>query len=147
MTDRQEDRWLTVEQVADRFQVVPETVRRWIRNGVLPALDMGGPKAGYRIRESAIEEFVAKRYGPIQIRWVLEGENREIDLVASISQLREMIADTLQRQSPGTSRATVTLRLSKLLSAHSVGSSEPVPWISQDPHQWIVYRKPDDAEQ
>lgn len=65
MTDRNEERWLTVEEVATRLQVSQETVRRWIRAGHLPVLDLGGPKAGYRIREDALEAFVSARYGPV----------------------------------------------------------------------------------
>lgn len=65
MTDRPEDQWLTVEDVATRLRVSQETVRRWIRAGQLPVLELGGPKAGYRIREDALGEFVAKRYGPV----------------------------------------------------------------------------------
>lgn len=65
MTDRREERWLTVEEVATRLQVSQETVRRWIRGSQLPVLELGGPKTGYRIREDALEAFVAERYGPI----------------------------------------------------------------------------------
>jgi excisionase family DNA binding protein len=65
MSEQREVRWLTVEDVATQLQVSQETVRRWIRSGRLPVLDLGGPKAGYRIREDALEAFVAERYGPI----------------------------------------------------------------------------------
>ncbi len=59
-----EVRWLTVEDVATQLQVSTETVRRWIRSGQLPVLDLGGPKAGYRIRGDALAAFLAERYGP-----------------------------------------------------------------------------------
>lgn len=65
MLDQQGPRWLTVEDVATRLQVSQETVRRWIRAGQLAVLDLGGPKAGYRIREDALEAFVDERYGPV----------------------------------------------------------------------------------
>ena len=55
--------WLTVDEVAAEFRVNIETVRRWIRAGDLPALDLGGPRAGYRIRRTALDEFIEKRYG------------------------------------------------------------------------------------
>lgn len=64
--DREE--WLTVEEVADFFRVNPETVRRWIRAGELPVLDLGGPRAGYRIRRSDLASFTESRYGVIGIR-------------------------------------------------------------------------------
>ncbi|MGH2496723.1 MAG: helix-turn-helix domain-containing protein [Ktedonobacteraceae bacterium] len=33
---------LTVEDVAQRLQIKPDTVRRWIRTGKLPAIELGG---------------------------------------------------------------------------------------------------------
>ncbi len=59
------EEWLTVPQVAERLGVSEETVRRWIRAGELPVLDLGGPKAGYRIREADLEEFLQGRYGRV----------------------------------------------------------------------------------
>ena len=57
--------WLTVEQVAELLQINAETVRRWIRGGELPVLDIGGPKAGYRIRRDALDAYISSRYGPV----------------------------------------------------------------------------------
>lgn len=51
-------RWLTVRDVAESLKVHEETVRRWIRRGDLVALDLGGPRAGYRIRPSDLNEFI-----------------------------------------------------------------------------------------
>lgn len=53
-----DDKMLTVQQVADRIQVNPETVRNWIRNGELDALDIGGE---YRIAPSDLEDFIQRR--------------------------------------------------------------------------------------
>jgi excisionase family DNA binding protein len=58
--------WLTVAQVAERLQVSQETVRRWIRDGQLPVLELGGLKAGYRIREDDLAVFIEERYGPLK---------------------------------------------------------------------------------
>lgn len=55
-----EHRVLTVQQVADRLQVNVETVRRLLRSGDLPGWRIGG-RAGYRIFESHLEEFLDKR--------------------------------------------------------------------------------------
>ncbi len=55
--------WLTVDEVAAEFRVNIETVRRWIRAGELHALDLGGPRAGYRIKRADLDAFVSKRYG------------------------------------------------------------------------------------
>ena len=55
--------WLTVEEIAAKMKVSEETVRRWIRAKKLPVLDLGGPRAGYRIRPSDLQTFLANRYG------------------------------------------------------------------------------------
>ena len=65
MSEQQPREWLTVQQVAEEFQVIEETVRRWIRAGDLPVLDLGGPRAGYRIRRSDLDAFIQQRYGPV----------------------------------------------------------------------------------
>jgi excisionase family DNA binding protein len=59
------EQWLTVPEVAERLRVSQETVRRWIRASQLPVLDLGGPKAGYRIREADLDAFLAERYGMV----------------------------------------------------------------------------------
>lgn len=53
----QEDRWLTVAQVAEDLQVHEETVRRWLRQGRLEGQNFSG-RTGYRIRASAVEKFM-----------------------------------------------------------------------------------------
>jgi len=63
MAQVERDEWLTVQEVAEEFRVNEETVRSWIRAGDLPVLDLGGPRAGYRIRRSALDEFTERRYG------------------------------------------------------------------------------------
>ncbi len=53
----QQDRWLTVAQVAEELQVHEETVRRWLRQGRLEGHNFSG-RTGYRIRESAVSAFM-----------------------------------------------------------------------------------------
>ncbi len=53
------EQWLTVNQIAERLQVHPETVRRWLRDGRLQGRNFGG-KSGYRVREEDLEEFLAQ---------------------------------------------------------------------------------------
>ncbi len=65
MTGIAKEDWLTVPTVAERLGVSQETVRRWIRAGEIAVLDLGGPKAGYRIREADLDVFLTKRYGPV----------------------------------------------------------------------------------
>lgn len=55
-----EDTYLTVEEVAKRLHVHPDSVRRWIRNKELYAINLGGP-AGYRITEAALQDFIRSR--------------------------------------------------------------------------------------
>ena len=55
-----EDRILTVQQVAEWLQVHEETVRRWLRDGELAGINLGG-KSGYRIRESDVVAFLDRR--------------------------------------------------------------------------------------
>jgi excisionase family DNA binding protein len=62
MSENDEREWLTVAQVAELLQVHEETIRRWIRDGSFPVLDLG-KKAGYRIRPVDLEAFTAERYG------------------------------------------------------------------------------------
>jgi excisionase family DNA binding protein len=49
---------LTVDQVAERLQVHPETVRRWLRGGWLRGVRLGGSKLGYRVSEDELERFI-----------------------------------------------------------------------------------------
>jgi excisionase family DNA binding protein len=48
--------FLTIGQVADRLQVSKDTVRALIRTGQLKSVRVG---VLYRIRESALEEYLA----------------------------------------------------------------------------------------
>jgi excisionase family DNA binding protein len=54
------DEWLDVEQVADELGVHVETIRKWIREKQLNAVSLGR-RGGYRIRRSALEDFLRKR--------------------------------------------------------------------------------------
>lgn len=54
------DEWLNVEQVAGELGVHVETIRKWIREKQLNAVSLGR-RGGYRIRRSALEDFLRKR--------------------------------------------------------------------------------------
>ncbi len=47
------------------LRVNPETIRRWIKAGRLPAYDLGR-KAGYRLRPSDIEKFMVGNKSPVR---------------------------------------------------------------------------------
>jgi excisionase family DNA binding protein len=55
MTDEE---LLTVDEVARRLKLHPETVRRWIRAGKLRAIRLGSDRAGLRIRASEIQRLL-----------------------------------------------------------------------------------------
>ena len=61
------ERYLTVHDVATHLGVTEDTVRRWLRERRLRGFMPGGPRSGYRIRESELERFVSE----------LEGEGAE----------------------------------------------------------------------
>lgn len=52
---------LRVSEVAVRLSCEPETVRRWIREGKIPAYRLGRPGAPLRISEEAVREFLTAR--------------------------------------------------------------------------------------
>jgi excisionase family DNA binding protein len=55
-----EQRLLTVREVADRLRSSPETVRRWLRQGKLRGFRPGGTRLGYRVSESELQRFLAQ---------------------------------------------------------------------------------------
>jgi excisionase family DNA binding protein len=59
------EKMLTVEQIAEQLSVNQDTVRRWIRNKELEAIDLGG-RAGYRVTEAALAKFIRERLSTSQ---------------------------------------------------------------------------------
>jgi len=53
-----QERVYTVQEVAQQLRVSERTVRNWIESGELTAFSIG--KRGYRIRQSAIDDFVRR---------------------------------------------------------------------------------------
>ena len=54
-----DERALTVAQVAERLATRPETVRRWLRDGRLRGVRLGGRKTGWRIPESEVRRLLS----------------------------------------------------------------------------------------
>lgn len=50
-----EDRYLTPEEVAERINVKPATVRGWLRDGTLKGAKFGRV---WRVRESELQRFI-----------------------------------------------------------------------------------------
>ena len=67
-------RWLTVEDICDRLQVHPQTVRRWLREGALHGV-LIGDRGGYRVHPDDLAAFLrARGYTPQPGREVKEGQ-------------------------------------------------------------------------
>lgn len=51
------ERWLDVKEIVGLLGVHEQTVRRWIKQGDLPAI-MFGRKGGYRVKASDLDAFL-----------------------------------------------------------------------------------------
>ena len=58
-----DERLYTVPEVAEKLRVSTWTVLNWLRAGQLKGFRAGGTKAGWRIRESDLQRYVAEREG------------------------------------------------------------------------------------
>lgn len=54
----EQERLLTVQEVAQQLRASPDTVRRWLRQGRLHGVRPGGDRLGYRIRQSDLDRFL-----------------------------------------------------------------------------------------
>jgi excisionase family DNA binding protein len=52
------ERWYSIRQIVEALGVHEQTVRAWIREGLLPA-KLFGRRGGYRVRASDYETFLA----------------------------------------------------------------------------------------
>ncbi len=50
--------WLSIYEVAGRVLARPDTVKAWIRDGLLPAENRG--RLGLRVPEAAVSDFLAR---------------------------------------------------------------------------------------
>ena len=57
-----DEKWLTVEQVAEIASVHEQTVRRWLRAGLLRG-HLISRRAGYRVRQTDLSAFLAGEGG------------------------------------------------------------------------------------
>jgi excisionase family DNA binding protein len=53
-----QDRYQTVQEVAERLDVAEATVRQWIKSGALRAIDIG---KGWRISDTDLQRFLTSR--------------------------------------------------------------------------------------
>jgi PTS system nitrogen regulatory IIA component len=52
--------WLTTQEAARYLRVHPETVRRWAREGLIPAAKLGR-RGGFRFKRDDLDRFVQRR--------------------------------------------------------------------------------------
>ncbi len=57
------ERLFTVQELVDKLQVHENTILAWLKRGDLRGIKLGGSKAGWRIRASELERFLAEREG------------------------------------------------------------------------------------
>ncbi len=67
-TTNEESTLFTVHEVAQRLRVDDTTVRRWITNGVLPAITLPhvNKRQSYRIRQSDVDHVLTSTATPAQ---------------------------------------------------------------------------------
>ncbi len=53
-----DERLLTVKEVAERLSANPQTIRKWLREGKLRGTMPGGEKLGYRIPASELARLL-----------------------------------------------------------------------------------------
>ena len=56
----QQPTWLTTEEAAQYLRVHQETVRRWAREGVIPAAKLGN-RGGFRFKREDSDRFLEQR--------------------------------------------------------------------------------------
>jgi excisionase family DNA binding protein len=56
----QNEKWLTVYEVAGQLLARPDTVKTWVREGMLPAEERG--RRGLRIPKKAVDDFIIRHF-------------------------------------------------------------------------------------
>lgn len=58
-----EEKIYTTKDISELLNVTQRTVWVWLKQGKLKAFPIGGHKAGYRITQAALDEFIQERTG------------------------------------------------------------------------------------
>jgi nitrogen PTS system EIIA component len=56
----EDEEWLTTEEAARVLRVHPETMRRWAREGTIPAAKLGN-RGGFRFKRINLDRFLEQR--------------------------------------------------------------------------------------
>ena len=67
------EHWLTVEDVAKRLDVTEETVRRLLRRGDLPGMQIS-KRSGWRMRAEDVDAFIRSHFRTGEAPNVVTGE-------------------------------------------------------------------------
>ena len=60
-----QEHWLTVDDVAQRLDVTAETVRRLLRRGEMPGMQIS-KRSGWRVRAEDVDAFIHRHYRTAQ---------------------------------------------------------------------------------
>ena len=87
--------YYTVTQVSEMFNVDPETVRRWVRNGQLNAT-LECKRSGFHIDEESVNDFISRypKYGRLVLPAI---ERPVIDRSNDIQRRLDKIKDYTKR--------------------------------------------------
>ncbi len=62
-TDPQKSEWITLKQACDILGLAPNTVRKLVRTGVLPAYEIKGVR-GFQLKRSDVEALIT----PVKVK-------------------------------------------------------------------------------
>lgn len=68
-----QEHWLTVDDVAKRLDVTEETVRRLLRRGELPGMQIS-KRSGWRVRAEDVDAFIRSRF---RTAWASKADTEE----------------------------------------------------------------------
>lgn len=103
-----DEEYLSVAEAADRLRVAPSTIRRWIREGDLPAFRIGRRRVGLKrgdldrlvtpVRTTAYENQMSRITTDEPRRFTAEERRRGLEIMAELEQMAKAI--TAERGAP-----------------------------------------------
>lgn len=81
--------YYTVKQVSEMFNVDPETVRRWVRNGELDAT-LECKRSGFRIDEESVNDFINRypKYGRMALPTEVYSINNSNEIKSRLKKIK-----------------------------------------------------------